>query len=159
MRIETKSAVILLLTLLLGVLIGVLAAGAVAQKRMSRIAELRERGIAMHVEGIVEPIDDAQREAIRAVLEEIGQRNRVVMTEAHQQIRGNFEELREQLDPLLDDEQRQRLEAAAERFRGGRGFGPPGRRGHRRGGPGDSVWKRPDSTWRPPDSAGAAENP
>jgi hypothetical protein len=95
------------------------------------------------------------------------------MGDAHQRIRGNLDELRERLEPLLDEEQRQRLEAAAERFRRGPGFGPPGsgfgprgprpgstgRQGRRHGGPGDSAWGPPDSAWRPADSADAPRTP
>lgn len=160
MRIETKSAVILSVTLLLGILIGLLTAGAIAQKRQSQIAELREHGIAIHIERIVEPRDDAQREAIRAVLEDIGQRNFAVMRGARAQIRENLEELRKRLDPLLDDEQRERLESAADRFPRGPGFGPRpgfdgppgGRRDRRHSGRADSAWGATDSVGLPIDS-------
>ena len=134
MRIETKSAVILLVTFLLGGLIGVLAMGAIAQRRASRVAELRERGFAMQFERLIEPRDEAQREAIHAVLSAAAERNRETMRGAHEEVRSSLEEMREELEPLLDDDQRERLEAAAKRFRRGPsgrpqgepGFGPPG---------------------------------
>jgi uncharacterized membrane protein len=134
MRIETKSAVILLVTLLLGGLIGVLATGAIAQRRASRVAELRERGFAMQFERLIEPRDEAQREAIRAVLSAAAERNRETMRGAHEEVRASLEEMREELEPLLDEDQRERLDAAAKRFRRGPqgrppgepGFGPPG---------------------------------
>jgi len=132
-RIETKSAVILLVTLLLGGLIGVLATGAIAQRRASRVAELRERGFAMQFERLIEPRDEAQREAIHAVLSAAAERNRETMRGAHEEVRANLEEMREELEPLLDEDQRERLDAAAKRFRRGppgrppgEGFGPPG---------------------------------
>lgn len=132
-RIETKSAVILLVTLLLGGLIGVLATGAIAQRRASRVAELRERGFAMQFERLIEPRDEAQREAIRAVLSAAAERNRETMRGAHEEVRASLEEMREELEPLLDEDQRERLDAAAKRFRRGppgrppgEGFGPPG---------------------------------
>jgi uncharacterized membrane protein len=133
-RIETKSAVILLVTLLLGGLIGVLAMGAIAQRRASRVAELRERGFAMQFERLIEPRDEAQREAIHAVLSAAAERNRETMRGAREEVRASLEEMREELEPLLDEDQRERLEAAAKRFRRGSpgrppgepGFGPPG---------------------------------
>ena len=144
MRIETKSAVILLATFLLGGLVGLLATGAIAQRRASRIHELRERGFAMQFERLIEPRDEAQREAIRAVLSAASERNREIMKGAHEEIRASLEEMREELEPLLDEDQRERLEAAAKRFRrgppgrqpGARGFGPPGQ-GRRPGGRGE----------------------
>ena len=87
MRIETKSALILLVTLLLGGLIGVLAMGAIGQRRASRVAEMRERGFAMQLERLIEPRDEEQREAIRAVLSAAAERNREPMEGAREQIR------------------------------------------------------------------------
>lgn len=144
MRIETKSAVILLATLLLGILIGGLAAGAIAQRRASRVAELRERGFAMQLERIIEPRDDAQREAIQAVLSAAAERNRETMESAREEIRGSLEEMREALEPLLDEDQRERLEAAAKRFR----RGPPGRP------PGEPGLGPPGPGRRPPNGRG-----
>lgn len=163
MRLETKSAVILLVTFLLGGLVGVLGAGALAQKRVSRIAELRERGLAMQLERIIEPRDEAQREAIRAVLSATAERNRETMEGAHEEIRASFEQLRAELEPLLDEDQRERLDAAAKRFRrgppgrppGAPGFGPP-EPGQRPGGRGDRPRHGLDG--RPP-PGGAEERP
>jgi uncharacterized membrane protein len=134
MRIETKSAVILLVTFLLGGLIGVLAMGAIGQRRASRVAEMRERGFAMQLERLIEPRDEEQREAIQAVLSAAADRNRETMEGAREEIRSSLEEMREELEPLLDEDQRARLDEAAKRFRRGPpgrppgepGFGPPG---------------------------------
>lgn len=173
MRIETKSAVILLVTFLLGGLIGVLAMGAIAQRRTARVAEMRERGLAMQLERLIEPRDEAQRRAIHAVLSAAAERNRATMENAREQIRSSLEEMQEELEPLLDADQRARLEEAARRFRRGppggppgpRGFGardegrrPPGGRGERpRHGPGPAEGRSADPT--PDGSEPPAEPP
>lgn len=164
MRIETKSALILLTTFLIGALVGVLATGAIAQRRASRVADLRERGFEMQLERIIEPRDEAQSEAIRAVLSTAAKRNRATMEGAREEIRSSLEEMREELDPLLDEDQRERLDEAAKRFRRGPpgrppgppGFGPreqgrrPGERGERpRHGPGPAGRPPPDGSERP----------
>ena len=144
MRIETRSALILLATLLIGALLGALITGALAQRRISRVAEMKERGFGMHIERIIQPRDEAQREAIRAVLKVAAQRNQEIMRGAREQIGYQLRQIREELLPLLDEEQRQRLESAAGGFR--RGFrGPPGPSGRRGPGPG----RRPHGK-RPP---------
>ncbi|MEE8594988.1 MAG: hypothetical protein V3T25_03885 [Gemmatimonadota bacterium] len=168
MRIETKSAVILLVTFLLGGLIGVLAMGAIAQRRASRVAELRERGFAMQFERLIEPRDEAQRETIRTVLSAAAERNRETMRGAREEIRSSLEEMRQELEPLLDDDQRERLEAAAKRFRRGppgrppgEGFGPPGpgrRPPKGREGRGERPRHGTDPAERPP-PGGSGEQP
>jgi uncharacterized membrane protein len=151
MRIETKSTVILLVTFLLGGLIGLLAMGAIGQRRASRVAEMRERGFAMQFERLIEPRDEAQREAIQAVLSAAAERNRETMEGAREEIRSSLEEMREELEPLLDEDQRAQLDEAAKRFRRGPpgrppgepGFGPPGP-GRRPGGRGERPRHRPE---------------
>ncbi len=145
MRIEMRSALILLATLLIGALLGALITGALAQRRISRVAEMRERGFRMHIERIIEPRDEEQREAIRAVLEVAAQRNQEIMRGARERLGDQLRQMREELLPLLDEEQRQRLESAAEGFRRGGFRGPLGPSGRRLPGPG----RRPRSE-RPP---------
>lgn len=145
MRIEMRSALILLATLLIGALLGALITGALAQRRISRVAEMRERGFRMHIERIIEPRDEEQREAIRALLEVAAQRNQEIMRGARERLGDQLRQMREELLPLLDEEQRQRLESAAEGFRRGGFRGPPGPSGRRLPGPG----RRPRSE-RPP---------
>lgn len=158
MRIETKSAVILLVTFLLGGLVGVLAMGAISQRRTARVAEIRERGLAMQLERLIEPRDEAQRRAIHAVLSAAAERNRATMENAREQIRGNLEQMQEELKPILDADQRARLEEAAARFRrgppvrppGARGFGPPGEGGRPPSGRGERPRHGPGAREGPP---------
>ena len=95
--------------------------------------------------GCLESIPKEQREAIRAVLEVAAQRNQEIMRGARERLGDQLRQMREELLPLLDEEQRQRLESAAEGFRRGGFRGPPGPSGRRLPGPG----RRPRSE-RPP---------
>ncbi len=69
MKTRTKSASVLLGTLVLGVVIGVLAQTALQNQRMEKVRALRNRGalpdVILHV---VKPRDDSQAEVIRAVV-------------------------------------------------------------------------------------------
>ena len=70
MTASTKSALMLFSTLLIGMLLGSLITGAVNNRRMRSLAEIRSaRGLAYYLEHVVEPESDEQREAIRAVLD------------------------------------------------------------------------------------------
>lgn len=131
MTIDARSSIILLVTLLLGIAIGALGAGAVAQRRSEHLQELRLRGMFVdHMERIVQPRDEEQWEAIRPILEETGRRNFAIMDSTHSRLEAEMERMREELAPHLDESQRERVEAAA-RFRGI--FGPhPHRPLHRR---------------------------
>lgn len=122
MTIDARSSIILLVTLLLGIAIGALGAGAVAQRRSEHLQELRLRGMFVdHMERIIQPRDEEQWEAIRPILEETGRRNFAIMDSTHSRLEAEMERMRERLAPHLDEAQRERVEAAA-RFRGI--FGP-----------------------------------
>lgn len=131
MTIDARSSIILLVTLLLGIAIGALGAGAVAQRRSEHIRELRMRGMFVdHMEQIIGPRDEAQWEAIRPIVEESGRHNYAIMDSTHGRLEAEMERMRERLAPHLDEAQRERVEAVA-RFHDT--FGPhPHRRLHPR---------------------------
>ncbi|MGH7564342.1 MAG: hypothetical protein ACREK5_07955 [Gemmatimonadota bacterium] len=133
MTIDAKSSLILLVTLLLGIAIGALGAGALAQRRSEHLREMRVRGMFVdHMEQIIRPRDEAQREAIRPILEETGRRNHALLDSTHVRLEAEMERMRERLAPLLDEAQRERVEARAH-FRGP--FGSADRHGHHRSRP------------------------
>lgn len=131
MTIDARSSLILLATLLFGIAIGALGAGALAQRRSEHLRELRHRGMFVeHMERIIQPRDEAQREAIRPILEETGRRNHAILDSTHGRLQAEMDRMREELAPHLDQAQRERVEARAH-FRGP--FGPhghPGRHPH-----------------------------
>ncbi|MGH7564409.1 MAG: hypothetical protein ACREK5_08295 [Gemmatimonadota bacterium] len=123
MTIDARSSLILLATLLLGIAIGALGAGALAQRRSEHLREMRLRGMFVdHMEQIIRPRDEAQREAIRPILEETGRRNHALLDSTHTRLETEMDRMRERLAPHLDEAQRERVEALAH-FRGP--FGPP----------------------------------
>jgi hypothetical protein len=128
--IDARSSLILLITLLLGIAIGALGAGAVAQRRSEHVRELRLRGMFVdHMEQIIRPRDEAQWEAVQPIIEETGRRNYAIIDSTHGRLEVEMERMWEQLAPHLDEDQRERVETAAH-FRGI--FGPhPHRRLHR----------------------------
>jgi hypothetical protein len=120
MTASTKSALMLFSTLLIGMLLGSLLTGAVNNRRMRNLAEMRSaRGFAIHLEEVVRPESEEQREAIRAVLDEAAPKFGDAMRESRERMRSLTDSVRAELDPLLTEEQRERLE---ERMR----FGPRG---------------------------------
>jgi uncharacterized membrane protein len=155
MKTGTKSTVIILATLLLGFAIGILASGALARQRVRRLAEMRTRpGFSSRVEEVIQPTDDAQRAAIREVLEAAGLRNHEIYSRTRQELQASLEQMREQLEPLLTEEQLKRLQRLG---RGGGSFAPPG--GERRmrapgagRGPGGRPGGRPGADSIAPDS-------
>jgi hypothetical protein len=129
MTASTKSVLMLFSTLLIGVLLGSLTTGAMNNRRMHNLAEMRSaRGLAFYLEDVVQPVSEEQREAIRAVLEEAAPKFAETMMESRERMRELTDSVRAELDPLLTEEQRQRLE---ERMRIGRGtpHGSPGEPG------------------------------
>jgi len=111
MTASTKSVLMLLSTLLIGILLGSLITGAVNNRRMRNLAEMRSaRGLAFHFEEVVQPESEEQREAIRAVLDEAAPKFSAAMQESRERMRALTDSVRAELDPLLTDEQRKRLE-------------------------------------------------
>lgn len=130
MNTGTKSALLLFSTLLIGVALGSLLTGAINQRRLERLAEMRsERGMAFFLEEVVRPENSEQSEAIRAVLEEAAPQFAAAMRESREKMRALTDSVRSELDPLLTEEQRSRLDERMRIGRGGSPFGPPGARG------------------------------
>ena len=155
MKMGTKSTLIIAATLLLGFVLGLLASGALARQRVRRLAEMRTPpGFSSRVEQVIQPTDDAQREAIRRVLQDAAQRNHEIYSRIRQDLRASLEQMREELEPILTDQQLNRLERLG---RGAEGFMPP--RGDRRmrspgagRGPGGRPGARPGADSIAPDS-------
>lgn len=129
MTVQLKTALVLLGTFLLGGVLGALLLGSIRGERESARHEMgRPAGGARHlVERVIRPRDEEQREAIRGVLLKWRERHRALLSETHLQLRQGFDSMRAELDPLLEEDQRQRLARESERLerRALRG-GPPG---------------------------------
>ena len=140
MKPGAQSALILAGTLIIGIALGSLLTGTLARQRSARVEELRERGgFIEHMERAIRPRDEAQRQAIRPILEAAAHRNGGIIDSAHTELRAAMEEMLAELEPLLDAEQYGRLSEVAhlqDPFRpppppGGPRQGPPPPRGER----------------------------
>jgi hypothetical protein len=172
-RIDIKAAVMLLVTLLLGVALGALGTGALSRYRTEEVQQLRRPpGFVAHMEEVIQPRDSTQRVKVDSILTAAAARNDSILQRTNDQLRAA-------LDPVLDTQQRARLEQAAKLappIRAGgegrpgegppprEGRGPPprdermgGRRGPPRGPPPDGPPPDPGARGRrgpPPDGRG-----
>ncbi len=121
----SRAIGILAATLLLGIVLGVLGAGALANARALKIEGARgPGGFVNHMEEIIQPTAE-QTAAVRPLLEGFDQQNREIIQGADQELRDVIESMRTELEPLLTDEQNRRLEEFSRRPRPRPG-GPPG---------------------------------
>lgn len=131
MTVHVKSALLLFAALLLGAVMGALGAAALINNRVEQLQALRGPGaFAPFMERVIEPTDEAQREQIRAILEDAGQRQRQLRRSLHVQHRALMDSVRTELRQVLTPEQQARLDAwhREARPRGPRGDGPRFRR-------------------------------
>jgi hypothetical protein len=133
MKIETRTAVILLTTLLLGVLLGAVGGGTMAAERQARLQDMRRPGgFVENMEEVIRPRDAAQRDALRPIIQRTAERNRAIIDAANRQLHAELDSMRARLAPHLDARQRARLDDFARRpppaFRPNapRGPGAPG---------------------------------
>lgn len=138
---KTRAGFMLIGTLLIGVVIGFLAAGALGQRRAERFERLRARGgFVEHMLAVIGPRDEAQHRDIVPYLEQTARRNREIVAGTRGDLEAELDSLKVRLAPILDAEQMRRLEDAGhlrEMFRRpggpGSGMGPaPGARPRRR---------------------------
>ena len=136
MKPGTKSVLLLFATLLIGMVIGSLVTGALNNRRLERLVEMRSaRGLVYFVEEVVRPESPEQLEEIRAVLEAAGPRFAAEMQGSRERMRQLTDSVRAELEPLLTPEQRARLNERMRITRGRMPFGPPGARGPDEGRP------------------------
>jgi hypothetical protein len=111
MRTEAKSLLILTATLSLGLLLGAVGAGTLRQQREAKLREIgRPRGFVEHMEQIIQPRDEPQRQALRPLLEQTARRNGEIIRGANDQMRAELNAMRERVSNLLDADQRARLD-------------------------------------------------
>ena len=134
MNARTTSFLVILGTLLVGIMIGALATGAIVNQRVEALQALRmEGGFMKMLERQIEPVDDKQKGEIRAVLKEAARRQTELRRDMISEHRALFNDLRSELDEILTPEQRERLRSLAERERQR-----------------DPGWRRPPEFMRPP---------
>jgi len=126
MKARTKSALLLIATLVVGLLVGAVTTGSIVNLRRDELKAMRSPGgLTGMLERVIEPTDEAQRAQIRAVLE--GSEAR--FSEALRECRGFHsaarDSMRADLDSVLTPAQQNRLDQWLSRDRKSRN----GRRG------------------------------
>lgn len=121
MSIRGRAIGIVVGTLLIGVVIGALIVGPlVARHHFKRVADWRTpKGFADRFEEIIEP-DESQVDALRAILARYGENFDEVASRHRGEMKDMIDSLSAELDTLLTDEQRERLEQRRRQIR------PPG---------------------------------
>lgn len=108
MNARSRSRLVLGATLLLGMLLGALLVGAVGQWRAGRGGPGPD-GFIRHIERVIGPRDEEQRRAVLPILEAAALRNEEIVGQGHEQLRATLHAMIEQLEPLLDADQLERL--------------------------------------------------
>ncbi|CAN5459094.1 hypothetical protein BH09GEM1_BH09GEM1_33870 [soil metagenome] len=140
MNVSRTAALLLLATLVVGIALGALGAGAL-RPRLERgppppppeAGPRGSGGFAEHMMSVIEPTDSAQASAVRAVVERAAARNRRIIQDLNGSLKASVDSMRAKLAPMLTPDQRDRLERAVRQLPAVRGPGGPGSRG--RGGP------------------------
>jgi hypothetical protein len=110
MRMGTKSILMILMTLIIGMVIGFLISGVIARHRMQRFITMREPGrMVGFIERMIGP-DESQREAVRAVLQKHSERFWKIHSRFESEMLALRDSLKKDLDPILTEEQKKRLE-------------------------------------------------
>jgi hypothetical protein len=157
MQTRTKSALLLLAVLVLGMAIGILLSGVMHNRRMDRIARLRTGpGIAGLVERAVEPESEEQRARIRAVMDEAAPRFAEVFKRTREEMESLSDSVMSELETILSADQMEALRRHMD-MRMRRDARPSGdRRGRegasRRPGAGGPPPGRPPPDSLPPDA-------
>ena len=107
------SALVLLGTLLLGIVLGALGSGAMRHHRSHSMHGLHHPdGLASYMLEAIEPRDDAQRQAIMPHVERAAANTTTELGSVHEELMAELTALRDSLRPILSDEQLRRLDDA-----------------------------------------------
>lgn len=103
---RTKSILLLVSTLLLGMVLGAVVNAWLATERFERIRDLRRPGgMIQHLERIVEPTSPEQRAQIRAVFDATSAEVQALRDEHRRELRAVMDSMTVRLEPVLTDEQ------------------------------------------------------
>lgn len=113
MNPRLRSALLLLAMLGIGMVLGALIRSSVGGHRMARGTMRTDEGFIASYERTLQPTSEQQAAEIRQVLSETAPKVITLVKNNQVKVREHLDEMREQLEPLLNEEQKFRLE---ERF-------------------------------------------
>lgn len=131
MNVRRQAALLLFATLVIGIALGALGAGALRprlerdgpppmglgpDRRGGPHGPRGSGGFAEHMLETIAPYDADQAAAVRAVVERTAARNRALIEQLNRSLRGSVDSMRGELAPLLRPEQRERLEQTTRRL-------------------------------------------
>lgn len=141
MNVSRSAGLLLAATLIIGVAMGALGAGAI-RPRLERRPPPPPReggppggGFAEHMMRVIEPTDSVQASKVRAVVERTASHNRAIIQDLNASLRASVDSMRAELSPMLTADQRERLGQAVSQLPPVRGPGAPRGEGTGRGGP------------------------
>jgi hypothetical protein len=129
MTIHTKTALILLCTLVLGILLGVLASGAILRHFMHPDPRILSEHFIARFEEIIDP-DETQRDTIREILESYSDRFIQMHDNHHSEMTSLMDSLHTDLSSVLTEEQLLEMRKVMERRQRWMDRPPFRRRGH-----------------------------
>jgi hypothetical protein len=107
MNVKWKIAIHIVVTLLIGILIGALLNRTFVQRRLKNILEMRFVGLlALRPERELRPISPEQEKGIREILDTHAERLAEIHQRFDREIQSAFRSLRQEIDPILTPEQR-----------------------------------------------------
>ncbi len=111
MNLQVKPALIIIGTLLIGIVLGALMARTLADSRYRRIDNMiRPDMLSIRLIKIIEPLEADQREAVTAIVEETASKVRNLTRETRFEMHAVMDSMFAELQPLLTDRQKARLE-------------------------------------------------
>ncbi len=140
MNTKVKIALIIIVTLVIGIVLGAMLNRAFLRHRIQRaFADRNPVGMVSFIERNIRPTEE-QREQIRVILEKHRKNSADMREKFMKEMQAEFESLEAELDPILTPEQKNRLKRRLRGpWRDPRGF--PDRPGPRRKPPRDKLPK------------------
>jgi hypothetical protein len=109
MKVEAKSAAILLTTLVLGIILGLVSQGSFQRLRERQVSDMRRPpGFVAHMEEVIAPTPK-QDSVVRPVLERAAASNQQIIETARAALRQNIDSMQRELTPVLNADQLDRL--------------------------------------------------
>ena len=110
MKPRAQSSILLLVTLVIGILLGALLQSSIRSNRMSHMRFLHdEEQFITQLETSIDPVSNEQAAQVHAILVEVSPEIMGTIQQHREAVRLQFTMLESRLQPVLDEEQQERL--------------------------------------------------